>query len=74
MGGYRCTEFEHLVTDELIKQERGGCYLMFRGSRIEDLVWEGPLYGREVVGQRPPRRYPGERAGGRELRLLGRRY
>jgi hypothetical protein len=73
-GGYRCTEWEHLVTDELIKQGRGGCYLMVRGSRIEDPVWEGPFYGKEVVEQRPPQRYPGGRVGGRGLRLLGRRY
>lgn len=80
-GGYRCTEWEHLVTDELIKQGRGGCYLMVRGSRPGDPVWEGPFYGKEVMEQRngagamgPSWRYPGGMVGWRGLHQLGRRY
>lgn len=80
-GGYRCTEWEHLVTDELIKQGRGGCYLMVRGSLREDPVWEGPFYGKEVLEQRygagapgPPRPSLGGRVGWRGLRQLGHRH
>jgi hypothetical protein len=80
-SGYRCMEWGHLVTDELIQQGRGGCYLMARGSTREDPVWEGPFYGKEVVEWRDGVGAPGpslpdrgHMAGGRALRQFGRRY
>jgi hypothetical protein len=80
-SGYRCMEWGHLVTDELIQQGRGGCYLMARGSTREDPVWEGPFYGKEVVEWRDGVGAPGpslpdrgHMAGGRGLRQFGRRY
>jgi len=47
-GGYRCKGKHHMVTDELLAEGKGGCYVCFEG-RKENPDWEGPFYSREEM-------------------------
>jgi hypothetical protein len=43
-GAYRCEGMEHLITDELLVEGKGGCYVMAVGAKLS-----GPVWGRAVL-------------------------
>jgi hypothetical protein len=57
IGGYRCEGQRHLVTDELLAEGKGGCYVMDVNTERNNPAWTGPFYGDDI--QEETYRYTG---------------
>lgn len=69
--GYRCYGSQHMITDELLAEGKGGYYVTFTGPMFghhpkETPKWKGPMYGKYNIMAPSPVIHGGYKSRGRQ--------